>query len=154
MSKVAMVVKRSPVMATIRAPAPARSAPVPASLLAGASVPSGWQVDDLTGEIRRDLVHSMLRRRKGWNYKGPGWYMITLTLADRSQGWLGQLVVGEAPSSKLEGTGCGGAATGGGAAACAREIARGRFPPIAYRGARVENVAQLAAVALSKKNEI
>ena len=96
---------------------------VPASLLAGASVPPGWHVDDVTGEIRRDLVHSMLRRRKGWNYKGPGWYMITLTLADRSRGWLGELVVGGgagALASKLASTGGGGAGQ-----ASARELARG-----------------------------
>ena len=42
--------------------------------------------------------------------------MITLTLADRSRGWLGELVVEEAPSSKLEGTGVGGPS--------ARELAR------------------------------
>ena len=100
-----------PVSASPR-PAPASQRPVPASLLAGASVPPGWQVDDATGEFRREILHSMLRRRTGWNYKGVGWYMVTLTLADRSRGWLGELVVGEAPSSKREGTGL---STGSGA---------------------------------------
>ena len=78
---------------------------VPASLLAGASfpLPEGWHADETTGVILRDTVHSMLRRRNGWNYKGPGLYMITLTLADRSRGWLGELEV-EAPPSKLGGT--------------------------------------------------
>ena len=44
---------------------------VPASLLAGASfsLPEGWHADETTGLILRDTVHSMLRRRNGWNYK-------------------------------------------------------------------------------------
>ena len=68
---------------------------VPASLLAGASfpLPEGWHADETTGLLLRDTVRSMLRRRNGWNYKGPGLYMITLTLADRSRGWLGELEV-------------------------------------------------------------
>lgn len=80
--------------------------PVPASLLAGASfpLPEGWHADETTGLLLRDTVHSMMRRRNGWNYKGLGLYMVTLTLADRSRGWLGELVV-EAPPSKLGGTG-------------------------------------------------
>ena len=80
--------------------------PAPASLLAGASssLPEGWHDDETTGLLLRDTVHSMLRRRNGWNYKGPGLYMVTLTLADRSRGWLGELVV-ETPPSKLGGTG-------------------------------------------------
>lgn len=77
---------------------------VPASLLAGASfsLPEGWHADETTGLLLRDTVHSMLRRRNGWNYKGPGLYMITLTLADRSRGWLGEL---EVLGSKLPSTG-------------------------------------------------
>ena len=82
---------------------------VPASLLAGASLslPDGWHVDESTGFLVRDTVHSMLRRRNGWNYRGPGIYMITLTLADRSRGWLGKLEVralgSKLPSTWLEG---------------------------------------------------
>ena len=95
--------------------------PAPASLLAGAlsfqpasfSLPEGWHADETMGFLLRDTVHSMMRRRNGWNYKGPGLYMITLTLADRSRGWLGELEV-EAPSSKFGGTG-----------PSARELARG-----------------------------
>ena len=80
---------------------------VPASLLAGASfsVPEGWHADETTGLLLRDTIHSMRRRRNGWNYKGPGLYMITLTLADRSRGWLGEL---EILGSKLPSTGLGG----------------------------------------------
>ena len=33
----------------------------------------------------------MTRRRTGWDYCAPGVYMITLTLADRSRGWLGEV---------------------------------------------------------------
>jgi len=33
----------------------------------------------------------MTRRRNGWDYCARGSYMITLTLADRSRGWLGDL---------------------------------------------------------------
>ena len=86
---------------------------VPASLLAGASfsLPEGWHADEATGLLLRDTIHSMLRRRNGWNYKGPGLYMVTLTLADRSRGWLGEL---EILGSKLPSTGL-----------SARELARG-----------------------------
>ena len=89
--------------------------PVPASLLAGASfsLPDGWHADETTGLLLRDTIHSMLRRRNGWNYKGPGLYMITLTLADRSRGWLGEL---EILGSKLPS-----------AESSARELARGCF---------------------------
>lgn len=34
----------------------------------------------------------MLRRRSGWDYKGLGLYVVTLTLADRSDAWLGRLM--------------------------------------------------------------
>ena len=34
----------------------------------------------------------MTRRRNGWDYCAPGRYMVTLTLADRSRGWLGRVV--------------------------------------------------------------
>ena len=75
---------------------------VPASLLAGASfsIPDGWHIDETTGFLMRDTVHSMLRRRIGWNYKGPGTYMVTMTLTDRSRGWLGEL---EVPANLLAG---------------------------------------------------
>lgn len=98
--------------------------PVPASSLAGASLPEGWHVDKTTGGLQRDTIHSMLRRREGWNYKGFGVYMVTLTLADRSHGWLGELVVEEAPPSKLGGTGHGTRELTPGA----RELAHECFP--------------------------
>ena len=40
---------------------------------------------------RKETKHRMTRRRAGWDYCAPGAYMITLTLADRSRGWLGAL---------------------------------------------------------------
>lgn len=42
--------------------------------------------------IRRETIYRMTRRREGWDYCAPGAYMITLTLADRSRGWLGEVV--------------------------------------------------------------
>ena len=41
--------------------------------------------------IRRETIHRMTRRRNGWDYRAPGRYMVTLTLADRSSPWLGTL---------------------------------------------------------------
>ena len=38
----------------------------------------------------------MTRRRTGWDYCAPGVYMITLTLADRSRGWLGEITAEQA----------------------------------------------------------
>ena len=124
---------------------------VPASLLAGASfpVPEGWHADETTGLLLRDTIHSMLRRRSGWNYKGPGLYMITLTLADRSRGWLGELEIlgSKLPSAYLfagaslnqlaswivEGTG---------------EQARQHLARRHYRGAVVADVEKLAFAAV------
>ena len=39
----------------------------------------------------RETAHSMTRRRNGWDYREKADYMVTLTLADRSRGWLGRL---------------------------------------------------------------
>lgn len=41
---------------------------------------------------RAETIHRMTRRRSNWDYCAPGVYMITLTLADRSRGWLGEVV--------------------------------------------------------------
>ena len=45
--------------------------------------------------IRRETIHRMARRRNGWDYCAPGAYMITLTLADRSRPWLGEVMTRE-----------------------------------------------------------
>ena len=42
---------------------------------------------------RLPIQHSMLRRCNGWDYCAPRIYMITITLADRRQPLLGELVV-------------------------------------------------------------
>jgi len=50
-------------------------------------------VRDEHGRLRRETVHSMLRRLPGWDYRGRAIYQITITLADRSAGLLGRLEV-------------------------------------------------------------
>jgi len=71
----------------------------PASKLAGTIPPSGGLASTIAAQaragtmapIRRETIHRMTRRRNGWDYCARGAYMITLTLADRSRGWLGDL---------------------------------------------------------------
>ena len=41
--------------------------------------------------IQQETIHRMTRRREGRDYCAPAAYMITLTLADRSRGWMGCL---------------------------------------------------------------
>ena len=53
-------------------------------------LPAGW-IRDETGALRRETQHRMGRRCIGWDYKLPGSYEITLTMADRSGAWLGVL---------------------------------------------------------------
>jgi len=55
-------------------------------------LPSGW-VRDENGALRRETIHSMLRRLPGWDYRGRAIYQITITLADRSSQALGRLEV-------------------------------------------------------------
>ena len=55
-------------------------------------LPKGWCVND-RGELRRETIHSMLRRLPGWNYRQPWIYQITITCADRAASPLGQIVV-------------------------------------------------------------
>ena len=43
--------------------------------------------------VRRDVIHSMLRRLNGWDYRQRAIYQITLTLADRTVQALGRLEV-------------------------------------------------------------
>ena len=53
--------------------------------------PSGWHLDPDTGVWMRDVIHSMLRRCRNWDYCGTGTYLITLVLNDRSRPVLGRL---------------------------------------------------------------
>ena len=39
-----------------------------------------------------EIKHRMTRRLDGWDYCQRAIYMITITLADRTQEWLGRLV--------------------------------------------------------------
>ena len=43
--------------------------------------------------IRLETKHSMLRRCRGWDYRQPCIYQITLVLADRKSKALGRLVI-------------------------------------------------------------
>ena len=46
--------------------------------------------------------HLMTHRKTGWDYRRPAWYMVTLTLADRTQNWLGHLEKNPAPIDKSD----------------------------------------------------
>ena len=52
----------------------------------------GWVLDE-QGRLMRELKPHMGRRLRGWDYRRPGYYMITLVMADRREGKFGQLVV-------------------------------------------------------------
>jgi len=45
------------------------------------------------GALRRETIHSMLRRLKGWDYRARAIYQITITLEDRASQALGRLEV-------------------------------------------------------------
>lgn len=49
--------------------------------------------------IRRETIHSMTRRRNNWDYCAPGRYMVSITLADRSRPWLGDIPAGTPAST-------------------------------------------------------
>ncbi len=40
----------------------------------------------------REVIHSMTRRCRNWDYRRPGTYMVMISMADRSRDWLGNLV--------------------------------------------------------------
>jgi len=56
------------------------------------NIREGW-LRDAGGALRRETIPSMLRRMVGWDYRARAIYQITITLADRSGGPLGRLVV-------------------------------------------------------------
>ena len=66
--------------------------------LAGTMLPKGG----LAGTVRRETIHRMTRRREGWDYCAPGDYMVTLVLADRTRGWLGDLRASSRALCRLE----------------------------------------------------
>ena len=51
--------------------------------------------------IRLETKHSMLRRCRGWDYRQPCIYQITLVLADRKSKALGRLVISGQENLKL-----------------------------------------------------
>jgi len=55
-------------------------------------LPEGW-VCAGNGALRRETIHSMLRRLDGWDYRQRAIYQITVTLEDRASGSLGRLEV-------------------------------------------------------------
>ena len=63
-----------------------------------AAPPPGWHYDDDTGALMRDVIHRMGRRCRNWDYCGRGAYLVTMTLADRSQPLLGR-IAGESPET-------------------------------------------------------
>lgn len=66
------------------------------------------------GSWRYPLEPSKLRRKTDWDYRQPGTYAITLVLADRSRGWLGQVAAGAAaPAAARAGAARAGAASAG-----------------------------------------
>ena len=76
-----------------------------------AFVAPGWVLDE-QGRLMRELKPHMGRRLRGWDYRRPGSYMITLVMADRREGKFGELVV-KRPAACLAGAAIGaGAATG------------------------------------------
>lgn len=56
------------------------------------NIPPGW-CRDAHGALRRETIHSMLRRLPGWDYCKPWIYQITLVCANRKSAPLGQIVV-------------------------------------------------------------
>ena len=57
--------------------------------------------------MRLETKHSMLRRCRGWDYRQPCIYQITLVLADRKSKALGRLVIPALPSGAQERSGRG-----------------------------------------------
>ena len=77
----------------------------------GSFVAPGWMLDE-QGRLMRELKPHMGRRLRGWDYRRPGYYMITLVMADRREGKFGELVV-KRPAACLAGAAIGaGPATG------------------------------------------
>lgn len=67
-----------------------------------AFVAPGWVLDE-QGRFMRELKPHMGRRLRGWDYRRPGYYMITLVMADRREGKFGELVVKQ-PTACAAGT--------------------------------------------------
>ena len=66
-----------------------------------AGIPPGWHLDEDTGALMRDVIHRMGRRCFRWDYCGTGAYLVTMTLADRSQPLFGRLVGDSAETAAI-----------------------------------------------------
>ena len=66
------------------------------------SLPPGWHYDEDTGAIMRDVIHRMGRRCFAWDYCCRAAYLVTMTLADRSQPLFGHLVGQSAETAAIE----------------------------------------------------
>ena len=66
-------------------------------------MPAGW-IQDEEGRWRRETIHHMGRRLPGWDYRRPGYYVITVVLEDRRSMALGELVVRKRPSAGADGS--------------------------------------------------
>ena len=87
----------------------------------------GWVLDE-QGRLMRELKPHMGRRLRGWDYRRPGYYMITLVMADRREGKFGQLVVRRptacgAGAGQMAGAADAGRVAGGAGAAGAGRLA-------------------------------
>ena len=70
--------------------------------MAPISMPAGW-IKDEQGRWRRETIHHMGRRLPGWDYRRPGYYVITIVLEDRRSMALGELVIRRRPSACADG---------------------------------------------------
>ena len=70
---------------------------------AGYTAP-GW-VRDADGRLKRETKPHMGRRLPGFDYRRPGCYVVTIVLADRREGKLGELAVRRKPSACADGAG-------------------------------------------------
>ena len=52
----------------------------------------GWTLDE-SGRLKRETIPRMGRRLRGWDYKRPGYYVITIVKADRRSNDFGQVLV-------------------------------------------------------------
>lgn len=64
----------------------------------------GWKLDE-QGRLRRETKPHMGRRLPGFDYRQPGCYVVTIVLADRRSGALGELAIRRKPSAGADGGG-------------------------------------------------
>lgn len=87
---------------TDRGVAAAGQAGLGAAASRGGFTAPDWVVDE-QGRLRRETRHHMGRRLPGWDYRRCGCYVITIVLADRREGKLGELIARCKPSADADG---------------------------------------------------